>query len=980
MRKMKIHKLLACFFTGAGLLLSSCSDIAENESGSPQAQKQSQTIVKIALADENASERTVLPTFNKTDLSDIKLYGLDSTSGASLSASDSCKLAEWDSYASLAQDEGIILNEYEIPITGTWSFLLTASSNSSQMKSSVISTSIVSGTTTTLAFTLEPDSSATKGNVKILLSDLENFDVAGVKYYWAGSQASDENSATALTIDTNSLGEKTALFEKTEVSKGSYFVTFYFYDDKGNLILKPWQTAVIVQAGALSHKELTFESLLGTTYPVELKTVMVTYNFNNGTTEDNSYTEIYYPTSTLQGTYTASTQASSLYTGKAPEGKRFRGWNTQADGKGTRYSPGDSPSFSKDTSLYAIWASYDSENSVYTISSADDFWAFFCYSDTGSATYGSSSYNVKLLEDVTNLEDWISPIFYGTFDGNSKSLSYTLSSSNSSYYALFADFGGSVKNLTLTGLSFSTSATYVAGLAALAENATVTGVTLESSSIKSTSSSAYVGGLIAKATSVTSYGNTILGKATSKITISGSSASYVGGLFGYSEKGNHGTSANPDKVQFAEITGSSSSSYGKGAGGFAGFTKDTAISYATVAYSKVSGYYAGGLTGYADATSAGSSSYPITKPTIETSGDYPVTGYYAGGIAGFSALYISNPVVKTATVSSSTSGAYIGGIAGKNTGTIIMTGTGDNLATVSVNGASYAKYSGGVAGHNSGSISGIIVDKNTTVSSSNTDSYLGGIAGWNDTNGKINKCSFAGSVTNNSSSSYYDTYTGGVAGYNKGSVGSSSGTITVSGSVSKSTSSASSSYGYVAGGVACNEGSVNYVKLDSAKVDGSKVKYAGGIVAYNAGTISSSNAVTSVTLTGNSSGNYGYVIGKNNGGSVSEEITNSFSSTTTKSEVEVDGSSYYALTLTRTSKVSLSVTDSSGGGKLDGEIRKGSSTWSETSGDYIILISNVDSATETKSAGYLEAGTYYVILHENYVLGKGKGSVSWTVD
>jgi len=180
--------------------------------------------------------------------------------------------------------------------------------------------------------------------------------------------------------------------------------------------------------------------------------------------------------------------------------------------------------------------------------------------------------------------------------------------------------------------------------------------------------------------------------------------------------------------------------------------------------------------------------------------------------------------------------------------------------------------------------------------------------------------------------------------------------------------------------VACNEGSVNYVNLDGATVDGSKVKYAGGIVAYNAGTISSSNAVTSVTLTGNSSGNYGYVIGKNNGGSVSEEITNSFSSTTTKSDVEVDGSSYYTLTLTRTSKVSLSVTDNSGGGKLDGEIRKGSSTWSETSGDYIILISNVDSATETKSADYLEAGTYYVILHENYVLGKGKGSVSWTVD
>ena len=38
------------------------------------------------------------------------------------------------------------------------------------------------------------------------------------------------------------------------------------------------------------------------------------------------------------------------------DGYTFTGWNTQADGKGTAYTAGETISLSEDTTLYAQWA------------------------------------------------------------------------------------------------------------------------------------------------------------------------------------------------------------------------------------------------------------------------------------------------------------------------------------------------------------------------------------------------------------------------------------------------------------------------------------------------------------------------------------------------------------------------------------------------------------------------------------------------
>ncbi len=950
---MKLNKYIVGAMAAFSLIFASCSDILENSE-----RVDGKTRVKIILTDtdETAAERTILPAFSKTDLTDITLYGKASTTSGTLSASDTYKITSWDTFGEMAQDDGVVLDDYGMNISGTWQFMLTASSNGSSMSATSESITINSSATTKVAFTLTVNSGETAGLVKVDLLELEDFDVAKVKYYWSFSQVSASlyaSSATELTVTSDASYSKSATFEKSGVTAGNYYLTLYFYDSDGSLLVSPWQTSVIVEAGAKSYKELSVSEILGTY--VQLYTYKVTYDANGGSGE--AYEQTYASQSTV-----ATLAASGL---TSPEGKEFRGWNTREDGKGSRYSPGDNPTFTKDTTLYAQWASYDRENSVYTIESADDFWPLFSYTSNASSAIKNSS--IKLVNDVTDLTDWI-PVtaFGGTFDGNSKSLTYTVSSS-ASVTSLFESLSGTVKNLTLTGLTLNSGKTYVAGLASEANGATITGCTLTESSLASSASNAYVGGLIAKATSVTTSGNLIKGTSSKILTISGTNASYVGGLAGYAETSTFGTSSSPDKIQFAQITGSTTSTYGKGVGGFAGYTKNTNIVSTTVAYTSVTGYYAGGVTGYADSTTPGSSSYKISSPTITTNASYSVKGYYAGGIAGYNASYISSPVVSTATVTSSVSSSYIGGIAGYNTGVLYGDASTANVATGTITGSSYASYVGGAAGYNAGSVQQIVVDANTTITSAKASSYAAGLVGYNDTNGKIVGGAFKGKVT---STAY--NYTAGVAAYNKGTIGT--GKITVSGSVVNAQSAAS-----VAGGVAENEGTVDYITLDEVTVTGTKASYAGGIVAYNEGTVSANNVVKSVTLTGYSSGKYGYVIGKNDGGTVSEDISNAYSTTTTKSNVSVDGkSTYYTVSLSRTSKLTLTVTDASGQGKLDFAISKTSGFSTDSSIKYY---ENLDAATATISAGYLEAGTYYINMYENYALGTCTATtIAWTVD
>src|SRR5574344_356517 len=258
MKRIICLGFVAAVFAGVSLFFASCSNVTasnttENEDGS--------TRIKIEL--QQGDERTIMPSYACGNLTNIKLYGLVST-GGTVTAVDANKLDSWNTYAELANDDGVVLNTYGVAISGTWNFLLTATSNSSTMTSDIVSATINTGATTSVAFTLAVDSGQTNGDVKIILDQLNKFNVASVKYEWLTSQASYSSGAALALVTDSVTGNVSATFTQTGVAAGNYWVNFAFYDASVNLLMAPWQSSVIVQAGALSYKKLDSAEMFGT--------------------------------------------------------------------------------------------------------------------------------------------------------------------------------------------------------------------------------------------------------------------------------------------------------------------------------------------------------------------------------------------------------------------------------------------------------------------------------------------------------------------------------------------------------------------------------------------------------------------------------------------------------------------------------------------------------------------------------------------
>ena len=190
--------------------------------------------------------------------------------------------------------------------------------------------------------------------------------------------------------------------------------------------------------------------------------------------------------------------------------------------------------------------------------------------------------------------------------------------------------------------------------------------------------------------------------------------------------------------------------------------------------------------------------------------------------------------------------------------------------------------------------------------------------------------------------------------------------------------------GTYAGGICgLNKGTIKDCNVTASTVDGAanSVQYTGGICGYNQGTISATSASSSkvdITLLGSDAADarYGYVIGKNSGGTVSKDIVCTKAETTTKPVQTFSGEISFKLTLTRTAKVTVTVTDGNTSAKTNGMISKYSS-WNTS--NCIAYVEDVDGTSKTFSAGYLEKGTYYIIMDENYILD-GYGGIAWTVD
>ena len=124
--------------------------------------------------------------------------------------------------------------------------------------------------------------------------------------------------------------------------------------------LKFKKTSLMGQLRAIKDDMKTYEKVdsVLNNYDVYYANPLVTviYNSNGGTPEEKIYGEEL--TSENDEITPAEHKVKSIKeTGLTKEGFEFKGWNTQADGKGTAYKEGETIELSSNKVLYAIWES-----------------------------------------------------------------------------------------------------------------------------------------------------------------------------------------------------------------------------------------------------------------------------------------------------------------------------------------------------------------------------------------------------------------------------------------------------------------------------------------------------------------------------------------------------------------------------------------------------------------------------------------------
>ncbi len=260
------------------------------------------------------------------------------------------------------------------------------------------------------------------------------------------------------------------------------------------------------------------------------------------------------------------------------------------------------------------------------------------------------------------------------------------------------------------------------------------------------------------------------------------------------------------------------------------------------------GYEAGGLVGVNAGTVESSSSSGLVTAAGNNS-------FALGGLVGE-----NNGTVETSQSSSAVSGTgttntELGGLVGENDGTVTS-----SYATGSVTASSSGSGDlGGLAGYNTGTVT--LSYATGTVAAGSNSSNAGGLAGYS--NGTIEQSYATGAVTGTSSG---DAFFGGLVGSNGGTIASSYATGTVTGSstgnevgglVGFNAASGTLTASYASGDVSGNleigglagENAGGTISNSSAygNVTGSSASsYTGGLVGYNAGTVTSSFATGAV--------------------------------------------------------------------------------------------------------------------------------------
>lgn len=331
----------------------------------------------------------------------------------------------------------------------------------------------------------------------------------------------------------------------------------------------------------------------------------------------------------------------------------------------------------------------------------------------------------------------------------------------------------------------------------------------------------------------------------------------------------------------------------------------------------------------------------VKSLTIKNSGFGSTKCDYAGAVAGkINSGTIDSVNVERTTVTAKNCAGMIAGY--NELGDIKNCYAGGNATLTTVTSSLSA---GGITGQNNGYITGCTVDAITI--SAGRSGYAGGITGIN-----INKISSSKLFTPNASVSA--KYAAGIAGKNEETASITD--CEVKQDASSSTSTTITGVSYAGGIAALNAGKIDNPTVSSVKVTTTGIApYTGGIAGYNdtTGTIVTGGTVD-INYGSVLDGNYGYVIGYNantTDGAVTTEIVCSNSKAIFDNvSYDVSSSLTKKLTLDRTTKITLSVTDNSGGGAIYAYL----SSEKSTSTSLIAQTGKVDGTTKTVCAGYLK--------------------------
>ena len=459
--------------------------------------------------------------------------------------------------------------------------------------------------------------------------------------------------------------------------------------------------------------------------------------------------------------------------------------------------------------------------------------------------------------------------FRGTFDGNGKRIigseTSSFASSGTVYTGLFGRLQGSAtfKDLGLEGgstVSVSTTTARAGGLVGEAQSVTLTMTDCYTTNSVTVMSKAEIraGGLVGF------LGNAVLKDCynAGKVTIfSSSSATYAGGLSGYTSSASTMTNCyNEGKISSNTASASSVSNSGGLAGRTSSLTVTNCYNIAAI-YAKSS---AGGLGGNAGTTTVKDchnegtiTAVNVAGGLVGVSGITTMTDSYniadisgigeAGGLAGntgganLTGCYSTGNVTASLTVNQSTAGGLIGHTGNGTTSTLTNCySTGDVTA---------ATIAGGLIGeHNGGGslitrITGCYTTGDITTSATASTPHSGGLIGRCAGHVAMTGCYTTGEVQASTTTSM--VHAGGLIGYTYTNISATIEECFTTGNVKASSTPSSSPPGARAGGlIGTANGNATitnaYVRGDiTATIYGSsalKNAYAGGIMGMIAGT------------------------------------------------------------------------------------------------------------------------------------------------